>query len=117
MCTLPSHIATTVLVAICESKVHMIFSWLSKGVHIAPLEKKMTYMFTCTNFISSHFLPGSFRTQVILHNVVHFVLYSFLAHLDVDTERNILTKFKKSAQWSWRRCDNKKMFTDIRKNW
>ena len=26
----------------------------------------------------------------------------------LDTERNILTKFKKSDHWSWRRCDNKK---------
>ena len=44
----------------------------------------MTYTFTCTHFISSHFVPGSFRTQVISHNVVHFVPYLFLALLDVD---------------------------------
>ena len=49
---------------------------------------------TCTHFISSHFVPGSFRTQVISHNGVHFVPCSFLALLDVDIERNILTTFK-----------------------
>ena len=57
--------------------------WSSKGTHIAPLEK-MAYMFTCTYFISSHFVPGSFCTQVISHNVVCFIPYSFLAVLDVD---------------------------------
>ena len=31
----PSHI---VLVAICEGRIHMMFSWSSKGTHIAPLE-------------------------------------------------------------------------------
>ena len=53
-------------------------------------------MFTCAHFISSHFVPGSFRTPAISHNVVHFIRYLLLALLDVDTERNILTKFKKN---------------------
>ena len=97
MRTLPSHITTTVLVAICEGKVHMIFSWLSKGTHIAPLENNDIHVHLHTSFpvilYPGHFVPKSFRTQVISHNVVHFVLYSFLALLDVDIERNILTKF------------------------
>ena len=33
----------------------------------------------------------------------------FLVLAQLDTEGNILTKFKKkSNQWSWRRCHNKK---------
>ena len=33
----------------------------------------------------------------------------FLVLAQLDTEGNILTEFKKkSNQWSWRRCDNKK---------
>ena len=34
----PSHLATKVLVAVCEGKVHLIFSLATKGTHIAPLE-------------------------------------------------------------------------------
>ena len=60
----------------------------------------MTYMFTCTHFISSHFVPGSFRTQVISYpshfaQCCSFHIVLIFSLLDVDTERNILTKFKK----------------------
>ena len=83
MRTLSLHIATTVLVAICKGRVHMIFSWLSKGTHIAPLDNNGIHVHLHT-LHSSHFVPRSFRTQVISHNVGHFVPYSFLALLDVD---------------------------------
>ena len=71
MRTLPSHIATTVLVAICEDKVHMIFSWSSKGTQLAPLENN-DIMFTCTHFISSHFVPGSSIRIQVISNQSHF---------------------------------------------
>ena len=80
---LPSHIATTVL-------VHMIFSWSSKGTHLAPLENNDIHVHLHTLHFQSfrtriiHFVPKSFRSKVISHNVVHFVPYSLLALLDVD---------------------------------
>ena len=105
----------------------------------------IAYFFTCIHFISSHFLPGSFRTQVISHNFGHFsssgcrpeelywsgslqcpsvhlsvckhvcwqTVIFFLVLAQFDIEGNILTSLKKkSSQWSWRRCNNNKMFTD-----
>ena len=48
MRTLPSHIATTVLIAICEGKVHLIFSWSSNGTHIAPLENNDIHVYRYT---------------------------------------------------------------------
>ena len=99
MCILFSHIVTTALVAICEGNVQMIFSWSSKGTYTAPLENNDIYVHLHTSFpvilYPGHFIPMSFRTQVISHNVVHFVPCSFLALLDVGIERNILTKFEK----------------------
>ena len=32
----------------------------------------------------------------------------FLVLAQLDTEGSILTQLKKSDQWTWRRCDNKK---------
>ena len=81
MRTLPSHIATSYhgelyanrpsyidpLVAICEGRVHMIFSLSSKGTHIDPLENDGIH-------IHLHIVPfQSFRTQVISYPS-HFVL-------------------------------------------
>ena len=53
----------------------MIFSWSS---HIAPLENNDIHVHLQT----LHF--QSFRTQVISHNVGHFVLYSSGRRPDVD---------------------------------
>ena len=44
------------------------------------------------------------QTAATFVNGQEFILV--LAQL--DTEGNILTKFKNPDQWSWRRCDNKK---------
>ena len=83
MRTLPSHIATIVLVAICEGKVHMIFSWSSKGTHIAPLENNdihvhlhtLHFQSFRTRVISyqSHFVPKSFRTMLFISYRTHFI--------------------------------------------
>ena len=70
MCTLPSHTATTILVAICEDKVHKIFSLSSKVTHIAPLENNDIHVHLHT----LHF--QSFRTRVIAYTS-HFVPKSF----------------------------------------
>ena len=59
MRTMPSYIATKVLVAICEGRVHMIFSWSSKGTHIAHLENNDIHVHLHT----LHF--QSLRTRVI----------------------------------------------------
>ena len=72
MRTLPLYIATTVLVAICEGKVHVIFSWSSKGTHIAPLETNGIHASFLVISYPGHFVPKSFRT------------HSFLAFLDID---------------------------------
>ena len=52
-------------------------------VRILLLLKIMAYMFTYTHFISSHFIPGSFRTQVISYKFGHFVTYTVLALLEL----------------------------------
>ena len=82
MRTLPSHVATTDLLAICEGKVHMIFSWSSKGTHIAPLENNdihvhlhtLHFQSFRTRVISylSHFVPKSFRRMFFISYRTHF---------------------------------------------
>ena len=87
MRTLPSHIATTVLVAIYEGKVHMIFTWSSNGTHIAPFENNDIHFHLHTSFpvilYPGHFVPKSFHTQVVSRTVGHVIAYSILALLDV----------------------------------
>ena len=72
MHTLPSHIATIVLVAICEGRVHMIFSWLSKGTHMAPLENNDIHVHLHTLYFQSFLTPvilepKSFHTMLVRH--------------------------------------------------
>ena len=61
MRTLPSNIATTVLVAICDGKVHMIFSWSSKGTHIAPLENTDVQVSMYLNIMDWTYIMGTYR--------------------------------------------------------
>ena len=95
----PSHIAP--LVAICEGRIHMMFSWSSKGTHFAPLENDGIHIHLhtvhlqlfCIHVITypSHFVPYlSFRTHFYfaLGNSVHnfvishpFLFYFYKSYL------------------------------------
>ena len=108
---------------------------ISYPSHFMPKSfRTMLVISYCTHFSSSEVDQGSFtvvdlsgvRPSVRLFvcltvclSVNKFVdgpeFFSVFAQFDIGG--NILTKFKrKSGQWSWRRCDNKKMFTDRRKD-
>ena len=76
------------LVAICEGRVHMIFSWSSKGTHTAPPVNDGIRVHPHTSFPVISY-PGSFRTQVTSYKFGHFIPYSFLALLDVAFLRGI----------------------------
>ena len=75
MRTQSSHIVTTVLVAICEGRVPMIFFLVVQGY--APLKNNDIDVHLHT----LHF--QSFRTRVISYPS-HFIPYSYLALMDVD---------------------------------